>query len=106
MSKEEFEEFKKELLDKKKEYFENNFMNKPFYEAIYESSRKAILHLVRAYVSFIFLKDSLFLFKKDRKFFKKLEKEDKKTLNIIIKSTEYMIIKIEEILFPLIKGQE
>lgn len=98
------EEFKKEFIQNEKEYFERNFATKSFHEAIYSSSRKAIIKLLQAQIAFIFLKDSFILLKNENDFYKKLKKEDKETLNIMIKSADYIISKIEEILQPMLKG--
>lgn len=98
------EEFKKEFIKNEKEYFAKNFSERPFHEAIYNSSRKAIIMLLQAQISFFFLKDSLNVLKKEKDFFETLKNEDKEILNNMIEFIEYIISQIEEILQPILKA--
>ena len=98
------EEYLKIFRENEQEYFERNFASKTFYEAIYDSSREAVIKLLQANISFIFLKDSLNILIKDEEFYKTLKKEDKKMLNDMVESAEYIISRIEEIIMPIIEA--
>lgn len=103
MQEELLEEFKKEFAKNEKKYFEKNFLTKPFYEALYENSRRAIIKLLQAQMSFIFLNDSIIFLMKHEEFFNTLGHKDKKRLKEMTKDIECIISDLDKILLPILK---